>query len=577
MSQTELKLTYDRSYFGISCHGNIRSVYRLKTVKTGYYVNSNLSLISLFLISGCGGSSGTDSTQSVPFIGLIGTYKPLEPNFVEPVGQDQYFHQLKPALISPYWVDALIMDKADQELSLILPEDENELKFSFPELRPSYLHSAISGWGTASDLMKEASREIFDNINKILDVVITETSDPSFSNVIAISKSTQTTTSGLSYFPNSSFLIGSDVFIDEDFTGPEFISRTYTNLEYEILLHEIGHALGLKHPFEADRNNKSILSIIEDNSKWTAMTYTLESIETFSGEFRPLDLLALARLYGVNSEYNKEDNVYKFSADEFTFIIDGAGTDTISAQGSVEDVYLDLRPASHSYVGEMAEHITKSNQLTISHHSKIENVFTGDGNDYVIANEQNNIIVTGSGNDQIFLGEGSDIVDPGIGDDIIDFSESSQAKDMIIIDTIKGGIDTVYGFSQGRDGDIIYLKNLSDNIYDLLPVISIDDVPIGYISTHIIRIVGEDLDSDESIKNAFSDGGRASKLEIIDDSNLIVLAAESQETGSDQHLYCITIKDNNLAVDKLALFLGDYLDIDTWVQDNFSINENLIA
>ena len=39
-----------------------------------------------------------------------------------------------------------------------------------------------------------------------------------------------------------------------------------TNYDYETLVHEIGHALGLKHPFEADRNNSSILNEYEDQT-----------------------------------------------------------------------------------------------------------------------------------------------------------------------------------------------------------------------------------------------------------------------------------------------------------------------
>ena len=80
----------------------------------------------------------------------------------------------------------------------------------------------------------------------------------------------------------------------------------------------------------------------------------------------------------------------------------------------------------------------------------IENAVTGNGNDRVIANEHNNIVVTGPGNDEIFAGEGSDILNPGIGNDIIDLSEFHQVKDLIIIDTTEVGFDTVYGFSQGQ-------------------------------------------------------------------------------------------------------------------------------
>ena len=127
----------------------------------------------------------------------------------------------------------------------------------------------------------------------------------------------------------------------------------------------------------------------------------------------------------------------------------------------------------------------------------------------------------------------------------------------------------------GQGGDAVFIG--SDSVYELLPVILIEDVPVGYLSNHIIRLVGVDLNTEELVTKAFSADGRADKLEIVDGSSTILLTAVSQETGVDQHLFCITSERNNVEIDKVALFLGDYLDIDNWMLDNFTFNENLIA
>ena len=66
-------------------------------------------------------------------------------------------------------------------------------------------------------------------------------------NVIAIGRSLQTNSAGLSYFPNVNYQIGMDVFIASDYAKPKFVNSILTNYDYEVLLHELGHALVAKH------------------------------------------------------------------------------------------------------------------------------------------------------------------------------------------------------------------------------------------------------------------------------------------------------------------------------------------
>ena len=71
-----------------------------------------------------------------------------------------------------------------------------------------------------------------------------------------IAQSIQATSASLSYLPSTEFYLGSDVFMSKLYSDPFFISDELTNYDYEVLIHEIGHALGLKHPFEANGDNQ---------------------------------------------------------------------------------------------------------------------------------------------------------------------------------------------------------------------------------------------------------------------------------------------------------------------------------
>ena len=172
--------------------------------------------------------------------------------------------------------------------------------------------------------MKIATRDILSKLEIILDVTFSESDDLKATNVISVSTSHQVNTAGFSYFPNNLFEIGMDVFIADNYASPSFSSGHITNYDYEVLVHELGHSVCLKHPFEASGSNTATLSAYEDNTGNTAMSYD-EYPETFSGTLRPLDWMALA-FYGVNPT-NADDDTYEFSTSGGTFIVDGGCID----------------------------------------------------------------------------------------------------------------------------------------------------------------------------------------------------------------------------------------------------------
>lgn len=525
------------------------------------------ALIGALSACGGGGSGGGGNAVSSGGSTFPADYLAQPSVYVTPTQSDPNAFVLQPAYVAPYWVAALVNEDQAQSGG-VTRTFENGVAFAFPDVAPDYYSGVeLTGWAPASAAVRVAFRDVFADLGLILNIDFVEVTDLEAYNVIAISQNDQPGLAGYAFFPNTSFFIGSDILISNESDSPA-TDGTVTNFDYELVVHELGHALGLKHPFEADGSATTVLSSTEDTSFWTVMTYTLRPA-AYDGAFRDLDLMALAEMFGVNPSFRAGDDTYGFSSASGVFVIDGGGLDTISAAGRIEDAYIDLRPGMHSHLGPKSALITAPFQLTISAGSVVENAIGGSGDDHLVGNSSNNILRGGAGRDRLFGGEGADIIQGGAGDDLIDLSEVVAMRDVVVFETsaAANGSDVIYGFAQGANGDAVEFTSMVGA--ELLPVVTASDVPAATLGGVILRLAHAALESASDLHAAFSAGGLFANLRVSEGQEILVIAATSQATGLDQSLFHVHNTGVDLDVTKMATFVGNYLDIDQWHAANF--------
>jgi hypothetical protein len=240
---------------------------------------------------------------------------------------------------------------------------------------------------------------------------------------------------GWAYQPDSRNAAGGDVWISTKYTDSDWSVGSYN---YEAIMHELGHALGLKHPFDGS----TVLDAAHDNRLYTLMAYDNAPNSLFvdvsqSGNTHtwrsytvnpdtPMlyDIAAMQYLYGANMRYHTGADTYTFdpSTPFLRTIWDAGGNDTISVANFRTNCTIDLRQGHYSSISIPSDtgdefNWTRpppvgtydgSDNLAIAFGAVIENATGGQGGDTLIGNNGANRLQGNGGSNLLDGGDGVD-------------------------------------------------------------------------------------------------------------------------------------------------------------------------
>jgi serralysin len=378
------------------------------------------------------------------------------------------------------------------------------ISYSFPNARDAYeptYAEADNGFGSVSFNQQQAARYILEGKSSIAGGPrMSLTAVEQFTNAsifdagsggadIRLGKSSYANPTAYAYLPNDSYYSG-DIWFG---TSTDYANPKVGNYAYATMMHELGHALGLKHGHQAGGVSNTASTFDRDSLEFSVMTYRsyvgqaangyTNETYGFAQTFMMYDIAALQHLYGADFATNAGNTVYTWSSTTgetfingvgqgepgggmggsanriFLTIWDGGGIDTYDFSNYGTTLRVDLMPGGWSklsdeqsaYLGDgnyARGNVFNALQFKGDMRSLIENVNGGSGSDRITGNGADNFLNGNGGNDVLLGGSGDDTLKGAAGSDRLD---GGVGSDQAVFD----GAAWDYRVTHQADGSIV--------------------------------------------------------------------------------------------------------------------------